>query len=119
ATGLVTSTFIRRTPVARPNLAFAWSDLVVSGDTLRMFWRDRPLLVALIMYSIFWLIGGLTLPAVNAFGKLQLYQGLSLNDKDEKTSLMAGFLVIGIAAGGAGAGWLSRNRINFRFVPLG
>ncbi len=119
ATGLTTSMLIRKTPVARPGLTFAWSDLVVSGDTLRMFWRDRPLLVALSMYSIFWLIGGLTLPAVNAFGKLQLFHDLPLKDADEKTSLMAGFLVIGIATGCAAAGWLSGSKINFRFVPWG
>ncbi|HTI49493.1 MAG TPA: MFS transporter [Planctomycetaceae bacterium] len=119
ATGLLTSQLIRRTPAARPGLEFRWSDLAVSGATIRMFWRDRPLLMALIMYSIFWLIGGLTLPAVNAFGKLQLFQDLSVTEADERTSLMAGFLVIGIASGCAAAGWLSGPRINFRFVPWG
>jgi acyl-[acyl-carrier-protein]-phospholipid O-acyltransferase/long-chain-fatty-acid--[acyl-carrier-protein] ligase len=119
ATGLLTSQLILKSPAARPGLPFEWSDLVVSGATLRMFWRDRPLLVALIMYSVFWLIGGLTLPAVNAFGKLQLYLDLPVKDADQRTSLMAGFLVLGIAIGCAGAGWLSGRRINFRFVPWG
>jgi acyl-[acyl-carrier-protein]-phospholipid O-acyltransferase/long-chain-fatty-acid--[acyl-carrier-protein] ligase len=118
-TGLLTSQLIRVTPAAQPGLEFEWSDLAVSGATVRMFWRDRPLLVALIMYSIFWLIGGLTLPAVNAFGKSQLFLDLPMKDADERTSLMAGFLVLGIAIGCAGAGWLSGRRINFRFVPWG
>ena len=117
--GLLTSLCIRKTRVARPGLTFAWSDLVVSGETLRMFRRDRPLLLALVMYSVFWLIGGLTLPAVNAFGKRQLFQGLDVKDADAKTSLLAGFLVIGIAVGCAAAGWISGKKINFRLVPWG
>lgn len=117
--GLLTSLLIRKTPVARPDLRFEWSDLIVSGDTLRMFWRDRPLLMALAMYSVFWLIGGLTLPAVNAFGKLQLYGDLKITEADERTSLLAGFLVLGIALGCAVAGWISGKRIDFRMVPWG
>ncbi len=117
--GLVTSLFIRRTPVAHPGLKFEWSDLIVSGETLRMFWRDRPLFMALIMYSIFWLIGGLTLSTVNAFGKLQLYHDLELKEADTKASLLAGFLVIGIALGCAAAGWISGRKINFRMVSWG
>jgi MFS family permease len=118
-TGLLTSLCIRKTSVAHPGLKFAWSDLVVSAETLRMFWRDRPLLLALIMYSIFWLIGGLTLPAVNAFGKLQLFHTFDVKEADAKTSLLAGFLVIGIAIGCAAAGWISGKKINFRLVPWG
>lgn len=119
AGGLLASQLIRKTPVARPGLKFEWSDLVVSGETLRMFGRDRPLLLGLIMYSVFWLVGGLTLPAINAFGKLQLFRDLPVTEADGKTSLMAGFLMIGIAVGCAGAGWLSGKKINFRFVPWG
>src|SRR5262249_35454303 len=118
-TGLMTSLLVRKTRVARPGLAFAWSDLAVSGETVRMFWRDRPLLAALTMYSVFWLIGGLTLPAVNAFGKLQLFRDLDIKAADDNTSLLAGFLTIGIAAGCALAGWISGKKIDFRLVPWG
>ena len=71
------------------------------------------------MYSVFWLIGGLTLPAVNAFGKLQLYGDRKTSEADERTSLLAGFLVLGIATGCATAGWISGKKINFRLVPWG
>lgn len=119
ASGLTASLFIRKTPIARPGLKFAWSDLIVSGETLRMFWRDRPLLVALVMYSVFWLIGGLTLPAVNAFGKLQLFARMDTKTADARTSLLTGFLIIGIAAGCAAAGWISGKKAHFRLVPWG
>jgi acyl-[acyl-carrier-protein]-phospholipid O-acyltransferase/long-chain-fatty-acid--[acyl-carrier-protein] ligase len=118
-TGLLTSLLIRKTPVARPTLAFEWSDLLVSWDTLRMFWRDRPLLNALAMYSVFWLIGGLTLPAINAFGKRQLYENLTIAEADARASLLAGFLTLGIATGCAAAGWISGKKIDFRLVPWG
>jgi MFS family permease len=118
-TGLMTSLLIRKTPVARPGLAFAWSDLAVSGEILRMFWRDKPLLVALLMSSLFWLVGGLTQPAVNAFGRFQLFKDLDLKEADASTSLMVGFLVIGIASGCATAGWISGKKINFRLISWG
>jgi acyl-[acyl-carrier-protein]-phospholipid O-acyltransferase/long-chain-fatty-acid--[acyl-carrier-protein] ligase len=119
ATGLTTSLFIRKTPVAHPGLRFAWSDLAVSGETLRMFWRDRPLLLALVMYSVFWLIGGLTQSTVNVYGKLQVFGHLGIKEADNAASLMLGFLVIGIALGCVTAGWISGNRVNFRLVPWG
>lgn len=119
ATGVLTSLLIRPTPVARPDLKFEWSDLIVSGDTVRMFFADRPLLMGLTMYSVFWLIGGLVLPSVNTFGKLQLYANLDKAQADTYTSFMAAYLVIGIAAGCAAAGWLSGSRVNFRLVPWG
>jgi acyl-[acyl-carrier-protein]-phospholipid O-acyltransferase/long-chain-fatty-acid--[acyl-carrier-protein] ligase len=119
ATGLMTSLLIRNTPVAHPGLRFAWSDLAVSGETLRMFWRDKPLLLALIMYSVFWLIGGLTQSTVNVYGKLQVFGHLGIKQADAAASLMLGFLVIGIALGCVTAGWMSGNRVNFRLVPWG
>src|SRR5262249_37489720 len=118
-TGLTTSLLIRKTPVAHPGLRFAWSDLAVSGETLRMFWRDKPLLVALVMYSVFWLIGGLTQSTVNVYGKLQVFGHLGIKEADSAASLMLGFLVIGIALGCVTAGWISGNRVNFRLVPWG
>jgi MFS family permease len=118
-TGVLTSHLIRKTPVAKPGLKFEWSDLIVSGETVRMFLVDRPLLLALAMYSLFWLIGGLVLPSVNAFGKLQLFGNLPREQADTSTSFMAAFLVIGIALGCVAAGRLSGKRVNFRLVPWG
>lgn len=111
--GVVTSQFVRKTPVANPGLRFRWSSLALSGETISVLRGDRPLLVALLMYSLFWLIAGIVHPSINAFGKLQL--GLD----DEKTSLMPAFLSLGIAVGCALAGALSREKVNFRLVPWG
>jgi acyl-[acyl-carrier-protein]-phospholipid O-acyltransferase/long-chain-fatty-acid--[acyl-carrier-protein] ligase len=112
-TGALTSLLVRRTRVAHPGLPFRWSSLAISGETLAVMRRDRPLLVALVMYSLFWLIAGVVHPSINAFGKFQL--GLD----DEKTSLMPAFLSLGIAAGCALAGVLSKERVNFKLVSWG
>jgi acyl-[acyl-carrier-protein]-phospholipid O-acyltransferase/long-chain-fatty-acid--[acyl-carrier-protein] ligase len=119
AIGFGTSLLIRKTVPVRPSLKFEWSDLLVSIDTLKMFWKDRPLLMALIMYSVFWLIGGLTLPAVNAYGKLQLYASLPIDEADKDASLLNGFLVLGIASGCAWAGWISGTKIRYELVTWG
>jgi acyl-[acyl-carrier-protein]-phospholipid O-acyltransferase/long-chain-fatty-acid--[acyl-carrier-protein] ligase len=112
-TGVLTSLLVRRTPVAHPGLPFRWSSLAISGETLAVMRRDKPLLVALVMYSLFWLIAGVVHPSINAFGKFQL--GLD----DQKTSLMPAFLSLGIAAGCALAGVLSKERVNFKLVSWG
>jgi hypothetical protein len=61
----------------------------------------------------------LTQPAVNAFGKLQLFREVPIDEADASTSLMVGFLVIGIAVGCATAGWISGKKINFRLISWG
>lgn len=111
--GLMTSLTVRPTRAARPGLPFDWSDVIVSRDTIAMFWRDRPLLLALAMFSLFWLVGGVVQPAVNAFGKNQLRLD------DEQTSHMLAFLVIGISLGCAAGGLLSKERVEFRLVTWG
>lgn len=111
--GVVTSLLVRKTPIAHPGLHFQVSSLAVSRDTIGVFRRDRPLFVALLMYSLFWLLAGIVHPSINAFGKFQL--GLD----DEHTSLMPAFLSLGIAAGCALAGVLSHEKVNFKLVTLG
>ncbi|MCY2968419.1 MAG: MFS transporter [Planctomycetota bacterium] len=113
STGLGTSLLVRPTPAANPQLKIDGDSLLISREMLGVMWRDRPLLLALLMSSIFWLVGGIIQPAVNAFGKNQL--GLT----DAATSVMPAFLVIGISVGCALGGWLSGKRVNFRLVQLG
>jgi acyl-[acyl-carrier-protein]-phospholipid O-acyltransferase/long-chain-fatty-acid--[acyl-carrier-protein] ligase len=111
--GLATSLLVRKTPAAHPRMPFHWENLAVSRDTIQMFRRDRPLLLALVMFSVFWLIGGVVQPAVNAFGVRHL--GLT----DEQTSFILVFLTVGIALGCIFAGWASGERVEFRLVRVG
>jgi acyl-[acyl-carrier-protein]-phospholipid O-acyltransferase/long-chain-fatty-acid--[acyl-carrier-protein] ligase len=111
--GTATSFLVRRTPVAEPNAEFGLHSLGVSIETRELLKRDRPLRHALLVYSLFWFVAAVILPAVNALGR----NVLSLNAT--KTSLMLGSISIGIAIGCLLAGKLSASRVRFGLVRLG
>jgi len=58
-----------------------------------MFQRDRPLLSALLVSCVFWMISGIAVPVVNSLGINQL----RVNKED--TSYLVGGIAIGIALG--------------------
>ncbi|MBT4867027.1 MAG: MFS transporter [Planctomycetaceae bacterium] len=111
--GTLTSLLVRRTPVAQPTLEFEFSSLAINTATRKLLWRDGPLRGVLLISSLFWFIGGLVLPAVNALGKSEMHL------KDARTSLMATCMGIGIAIGCVSAGKLSKKRLRFEFVTIG
>ncbi|MCA9055466.1 MAG: MFS transporter, partial [Planctomycetaceae bacterium] len=111
--GTATSLLVRRTRVAEPGLAFQLESLAIDQPTLRMLRDDRTLLGALLATVLFWFLGGICLPTVNAFGKEQLGLG------DRSTSLMTACIGFGIAVGCVVAGLASRHRIRFGLVRLG
>jgi len=111
--GTLTSFFVRDTPVADSTLRFRWSMLGISRDMRSLLKQDRNLLLALIVSSLFWMIGGIVQQTVNALGKTQL--GLS----DGPTSVMAASIGLGIAMGCITGGYLSRGCINPRVVKVG
>ncbi len=113
AVGTATSLLIRRVPAARPHLRFDPSAATVPHDMRRLLGRDRPLTTALIVYSIFWLVGGVANSAVNSLGKIQLQQD------DFWTSILLVCIGVGIAAGAVVAGLVSRGRADFRVVRVG
>ncbi len=111
--GTLTSLLIRRTPIARPGLPFTPGSLFISAETWRMFRADRPLFRVLLISSLFWFLGGVIQPSVNAFGTLQIHYGAA------RTSAMVVCMAVGIMFGCLWAGSASRGRIRFGFVTLG
>jgi MFS family permease len=111
--GTLTSLVIRRTPIARPGLKFSTSALFISRETARMLRNDRPLLLVLLISSLFWFLGGVIQPSVNSFGRLQMEYG------DGRTGLLAVCMAIGIMVGCLLAGALSRGKIRSGLVQLG
>lgn len=111
--GTLTSLLVRRTPIAEPGMQFRWQSLGVSRDMLALLKQDRTLFLALVVSSMFWLIGGMVQQTVNALGKTQL--GLA----DGPTAAMAASIGLGIAVGCMVGGYLSRGRINPRVVRTG
>lgn len=118
-TGTLTSLLVRPTPVAHPGLKLRLSDLAIDRETMRMFLGDRPLLLALLMSSLFWFVGGIVQPSVNAFGKKQLFVDQPMGEADAHTSLMVACLGIGIAAGCGLAGQIAGKQGGFRLVTWG
>jgi MFS family permease len=111
--GTATSLSIRKPPVAHPGLRFSPSTLAVSPETRTLLWKDRPLLVVLLISSLFWFLGGVTQLAINPFGKIQMDYG------DARTSFLVACVGIGIAAGCILAGRLSRGQVRFELVSVG
>ena len=110
--GALTSLMIRQLPAADPTLKLNPSSLFIDPET-RLSFRQLPgLFVALIYSSVFWFVGGIFQPSVNAMGKLQ-YQ-LS----DSATGQLAATTAIGIAIGSVLAGYLSRSRFRAGLVRV-
>lgn len=111
--GTVTSTAIRVVAPSNKDLRFDFSALAVGRETRKMLWADRPLMVALLASCMFWMLAGVTQQAVNSLGKVQLQLS------DQKTSLLAASIGVGIALGAMVAGRFSRGTANFRVMRLG
>ncbi len=111
--GTLTSLFVRRVPPANPGLQCERSSFVVPPDMVQLLRGDRPLLMALLVSSVFWLLAGMVPSAVNILGKSEL----ALDD--DWTSVMAGMVGVGIAVGCAVGGVISRGRIHFGLIRVG
>ena len=111
--GVLMSLLIRRIPPAKPNLKLQLNSLVVSAETLRLLAADRGLLGALIASCVFWLVSGITILAVNAFGMALLDNDMFL------TSIMTAVIGLGIALGAVVAGRMSQGKIDFRIARCG
>jgi MFS family permease len=111
--GTLTSLFIRKTSVAHPGLRFRVSSLAINADTWKMLRADRKLMGVLLISSLVWFLGGVSQPAVNAFGKIRLHYS------DGRTSMLAACLGVGIAVGCLFAGKASHKRVAFHLVTWG
>ncbi len=111
--GTLTSLLVRRVPVAQPSLEYRWSSWGVPREIRELLRRDRQLFWAIIVVAMFWMVGGIVLPTVNALGKTQL--GLS----EDKTSNLAASIGLGIAIGCVLGGYLSHGRVNRNVVTGG
>ncbi|MCA9261309.1 MAG: MFS transporter, partial [Planctomycetales bacterium] len=111
--GTLTSLLVRKLPPANPGLKFELSALAVPTDLRRLLARDRPLLLAVFVSSVFWMLAGMVLPAVNALGIIELNAGA------KATSYLVAVVSLGIALGGALGGKASGDSVNFRILRIG
>lgn len=111
--GTLTSLYIRYTPAVQPQARFEVSDSIVPSSIVSLLSKDRPLLIALVVSSVFWLVGGLVMPVVNRMGKDQLHQA------DTKTSVLTAGLAIGIIIGAISANLVLKRMPKDKQVSLG
>jgi len=111
--GTQTALLVRPVPAADPKLQFTWSAFLIPRAMRDLLARDRTLLWVILVNSLFWLIGGIVQPTVNAVGKDQFAVA------DWLTSLLAACMGVGIALGSLLAIGLSRGKVNFALVKAG
>jgi acyl-[acyl-carrier-protein]-phospholipid O-acyltransferase/long-chain-fatty-acid--[acyl-carrier-protein] ligase len=111
--GTLTSLMVRRVAPVDPSLKLEWQSIGVPREIVELLKTDRELLLALVVASMFWMLGGIAITTVNALGITQL--GLS----DTKASLLAAMIGLGIAVGCVLGGYLSRGTISARVVTVG
>lgn len=92
--GTLTSFFIRSTQPAQPAATISWGDFGVSAPIRQLLWKDKPLLTAIVVSSMFYIVAGVVMPTVNSLGKGQLKI-----QSDTLTSILTGGLAIGIILG--------------------
>lgn len=111
--GTLTSLLIRKVPAAQPGIRLTADCWAVSRDIYHLLRKDRGLLGALMISSVFWLVSGLAAPTVNRLG-LDL---LGLNAL--QTGLLMGCIALGIMIGALLASVLCRRGYGDFSVSLG
>ena len=87
--------------------------MAVPKDTAKVLFQDRPLVAAIMSSSVFWLVSGIAIQAVNSLGIVQLQLGKLL------TSVMSAMIGLGIAVGSVMAGRLCGDRANGKVIRMG
>ncbi len=111
--GTLSAVVIPKTRIAEPNLRIRVENFAVPADVKRLVLQERGLLQAILVASVFWLLGGVTQMSVNTLGTSTL--GLS----STRTSLMVAAIGFGIAAGCLVTGFLGRGGNGRRWVTAG
>lgn len=111
--GTMSSLILPKTRVAVPDLPFRGENLFIPRSIWDLIRRQKGLLMALIIATVFWFLGGVTQMAVNTLGKSTF--GLSAT----RTSLMVAGIGFGIAAGCIVAGFLGKGQSGQIWVRSG
>ncbi len=111
--GTITSCIVRFVAPAQPSIRLTPDCWAISNDIYSLLRKDRTLLLALLVSSVFWLVSGLAVPTVNRLGL-----GLLKVDATQ-TSMLTASIGLGIMIGALQASWLCRNGWGDRCVTLG
>jgi acyl-[acyl-carrier-protein]-phospholipid O-acyltransferase/long-chain-fatty-acid--[acyl-carrier-protein] ligase len=106
---------LRITRVAAPvaNAPFAWNPFAEVIHGTRRARLDRPMWLAILGISYFWLLGALMQLDLLLFGTETLHAG------DRQVGLLVTFLAVGIGLGSMLAGKLAGDKVELGIVPIG
>ncbi len=90
--GTVSSLFIRPTKPAEPTIQMTADTWWINQDIRQTLMRDKPLLIALLVSCVFWLISGICVPVINRVGEL-------LQVSKFQTSILVAAIALGIMVG--------------------
>ena len=110
--GLNFSLRIDKVEPAVPGHRIVFNPIPELVDRFFMIRKDRPLFLAIIAESTFWLLGALMQFCI-------LFYGKQLELPEAEISYIMGALAGGIGLGCFLAGYLSANKIEYGFVPIG
>ena len=110
--GLLCSTRISHVKPAAPDHQMRVNPMPELANSFEIIRRDRPLFLAVMGESFFWLLGALIQFCLMFYGK-------ELELSDIKIGFMNGALACGIGFGCFLAGFLSRHKIAYGFVRIG
>jgi|688.fasta_scaffold03163_15 acyl-[acyl-carrier-protein]-phospholipid O-acyltransferase/long-chain-fatty-acid--[acyl-carrier-protein] ligase len=111
--GILTSLMVRWRKPAQPDAKFTWDTLAISRDIYKLLARDRPLLLALLVSCVFWMVSSMAMPTVNRLGD----GPLGLNK--EQTGILVGLIAIGIMLGAPLGSFLLRFTTSRILVTIG
>ncbi len=111
--GTLSSLIIRRTPPAQPQAQLSIDNFGLSREMMQLFRKDNPLLIALLVSCVFWMVSSVAMPTVNRVGTGML----ALNKAN--TSLLVGMIAVGIMLGAPLGGFLCRKMPQHAVVTLG
>lgn len=111
--GTVTATLIRKTPAAQPTLRFNAKSWFIEPKIWRTVLQDRLLFRVLIVYSVFWFVGGVVTLTITLVGQIQMQLEATV------TALFNAGVGLGIGVGSIWAARLSKHEVRFSLVKQG
>lgn len=111
--GTLTSLLLRKPPPAQPGLKFSFSGIFVEPKVWKVVIADRLLFRVLLVYSIFWFVGGVVVLAITLTGQVQLELSATV------TSLLNASMGLGIGLGSVVAAKISKRNVRLSLVKSG
>jgi acyl-[acyl-carrier-protein]-phospholipid O-acyltransferase/long-chain-fatty-acid--[acyl-carrier-protein] ligase len=111
--GTATATLLRQSPPAQSDLQFSMSGWFVEPAVWKQVLADRLLLRVLLVYSVFWFVGGVVALTITLVGQIQMQLPESL------TAAFNAGVGLGIGLGSVSAAWLSREDVRMDLVRTG